>query len=419
MKNTITRIEAREILDSRGNPTIETTIWSGLVHATASVPSGASTGVHEALELRDGDKKCYGGLGVKKACANVNTKIFKLIKGKSLSNLRALDELMILADKTPNKAKLGANAILSVSLAAARLSSQLAGRPLYKHLANQYNFKNLELPTPLLNVINGGVHADSGLDVQEFFIIPLRGSFSEKIQKSHAVIGELKKMLVSKGLSIGVGDEGGFAPKIGTNKKAMRVLVQSIEKAGFKLKKDFALGIDAAASEFFDADKEIYRLSADRKNFKPSSVYKLYAKWIADFGLKIIEDGCAEDDFAGWQKLTSALGHKTILVGDDLFVTNAQRIEKGIIAGIANAVLIKPNQIGSVSETIDAIKLAKKYGYQVIMSHRSGETMDDFIADLAVAVSADYIKAGSLSRGERLAKYNRLMAIELELKGKR
>ncbi len=419
MKNTITRIEAREILDSRGNPTIETTIWSGLVHATASVPSGASTGVHEALELRDGDKKRYGGLGVKKACANVNTKIFKLLKGKSLSNLRALDQLMILADKKPNKAKLGANAILSVSLAAARLSSQLAGRPLYKHLANQYNFKNLELPTPLLNVINGGVHADSGLDVQEFFIIPLRGSFSEKIQKSHAVIRELKKMLVSKGLSVGVGDEGGFAPKIGTNKKAMRVLVQSIEKAGFKLKKDFALGIDAAASEFFDADKEIYRLSADHKNFKPSSVYKLYAKWIADFGLKIIEDGCAEDDFAGWQKLTSALGHKTILVGDDLFVTNAQRIEKGIIAGIANAVLIKPNQIGSVSETIDAIKLAKKYGYQVVMSHRSGETMDDFIADLAVAVSADYIKAGSLSRGERLAKYNRLMAIESELKGKR
>ena len=419
MKNTITRIEAREILDSRGNPTIETKIWSGLVHATASVPSGASTGVHEALELRDGDKKRYGGLGVKKACANVNTKIFKLLKGKSLSNLRALDELMILADKTPNKAKLGANAILSVSLAAARLSSQLAGRPLYKHLANQYNFKNLELPTPLLNVINGGVHADSGLDVQEFFIIPLRGSFSEKIQKSHAVIRELKKMLVSKGLSVGVGDEGGFAPKIGTNKKAMRVLVQSIEKAGFKLKKDFALGIDAAASEFFDADKEIYRLSADHKNFKPSSVYKLYAKWIADFGLKIIEDGCAEDDFAGWQKLTSALGHKTILVGDDLFVTNAQRIEKGIIAGIANAVLIKPNQIGSVSETIDAIKLAKKYGYQVVMSHRSGETVDDFIADLAVAVSADYIKAGSLSRGERLAKYNRLMAIESELKGKR
>ncbi len=419
MKNTITRIEAREILDSRGNPTIETTIWSGLVHATASVPSGASTGVHEALELRDGDKKRYGGLGVKKACANVNTKIFKLLNGKSLNNLRALDDLMILADKTPNKAKLGANAILSVSLAAARLSSQLAGRPLYKHLASQYNFKNLELPTPLLNVINGGVHADSGLDVQEFFIIPLRGSFSEKIQKSHAVIRELKKTLVSKGLSIGVGDEGGFAPKIGTNKKAMRVLVQSIEKAGFKLKKDFALGIDAAASEFFDADKEIYRLSADHKNFKPSSVYKLYAKWIADFGLKIIEDGCAEDDFAGWQKLTSALGHKTILVGDDLFVTNAQRIEKGIIAGIANAVLIKPNQIGSVSETIDAIKLAKKYGYQVIMSHRSGETMDDFIADLAVAVSADYIKAGSLSRGERLAKYNRLMAIESELKGKR
>ncbi len=419
MKNTITRIEAREILDSRGNPTIETTVWSGSVFATASVPSGASTGTHEALELRDGDKKRYAGLGVQKACRNVNTRIFKLLKGKSISNVQLLDELMIAADKTPNKSNLGANAILSVSLASARLAAKLANKPLYKYLATQYGFKGLALPTPLLNVINGGVHADSGLDIQEFFIIPLKGSFADKIQRSHGVIRELKKFLASKRLSTGVGDEGGFAPKIGTNKKAMRSLVQAIENARFKLKKDFALGLDAAASEFFDAEKEIYRFSADNKNYKPSSVYKLYAKWIADFGLQIIEDGCAEDDFLGWQKLTQALGHSTVLVGDDLFVTNPQRIETGIIAGIANAVLIKVNQIGTLTETMKAIKLARKYGYKVIISHRSGETSDDFIADLAVAVSADYIKAGSLARGERLAKYNRLIAIEQELKGKR
>lgn len=423
MKKIITRIEAREILDSRGNPTLETTVWSGADFATASVPSGASTGTHEALELRDGDKKRFAGLGVRKACANVNTKIFRVLKGKSVSNGKLIDELMIAADGTSAKSRFGANAILSVSLASARLAAQLAGKPLYKHLAHQYGYKSdpvsLQLPTPLLNVINGGVHADSGLDIQEFFIIPQKGSFTEKIQRSHAVIRELKKHLVSKGLSIGVGDEGGFAPKIGTNKKALRALVDAIQEAGFKLKKDFSLGIDAAASEFFDAEKEIYRLKADGKNFKPSSMYKLYEKWIRDFGIAIIEDGCAEDDFVGWQKMTVALGGQIVLVGDDLFVTNTQRIETGIIAGIANAVLIKPNQIGTVSETMSAIKLAQKYGYKVIISHRSGETVDDFIADLAVAVSADYIKAGSLSRGERLAKYNRLIAIEAELKGKK
>lgn len=416
MKNTITRIEAREILDSRGNPTIETTVWAGLAQATASVPSGASTGVHEALELRDGDKNRFAGLGVRKACRNVNTKIARLLKGKAVGDTKLIDDLMITADKTDNKSRLGANAILSVSLASARLAAQLASKPLYKYLASKYNYKTLRLPTPLLNVINGGVHADSGLDIQEFFIIPLKGRFAEKIQRSHAVIRALKKLLVGKGFSIGVGDEGGFAPQIGSNKKALRVLVEAIYAAGFKLEKDFALGIDAAASEFFDAKKEVYRFSADWKSYKPASVHKLYEQWIRDFGLKIIEDGCAEDDFLGWQKMTAALGGQTVLVGDDLFVTNTQRIENGIIAGIANAVLIKPNQIGTLTETMAAIKLAQKYGYQVVISHRSGETLDDFIADLAVAVSADYIKAGSLSRGERLAKYNRLIAIEAELK---
>jgi enolase len=417
MKSNITRIEAREILDSRGNPTIETTVWSGKEFATASVPSGASTGTHEAVELRDGDKKRFAGLGVRKACNVVNTTIFSLLKGKPVDQLEKIDQAMIAADKTPNKSRLGANAILSVSLASARLAAQLANKPLYKHLAAQYGYKSVHLPTPLLNVINGGVHADSLLDIQEFFIIPLKGTFADKIQNSHAVIRTLKHYLLIKGLSVGVGDEGGFAPQIGSNKKALQALASSIEKSGFTLGKDFALGIDAAASEFFDADKEIYRFRADYKNFKPSSVYKLYQKWISAYSIRIIEDGCAEDDFLGWQRLTAMLGDQVTLVGDDLFVTNEQRIENGIIAGIANAVLIKPNQIGTITETIAAIKLAQKYGYKVIVSHRSGETADDFIADLAVAVSADYIKAGSLSRGERMAKYNRLLAIEKELQG--
>ncbi len=415
MKNIITRITAREILDSRGNPTVETTVWSGLVCAIASVPSGASTGTHEALELRDGIKHRYSGLGVRRACKNVNTVIARLLKGKSVIDLKTIDELMVNLDKTSDKSKLGANAILSVSLACARLGAKLTNKPLYKYLASQYNFSHLALPTPLLNVINGGVHADSGLDIQEFFIIPIKGKFSDKIQKSFAVIHELKRILIKKGLSVGVGDEGGFAPKIGSNKKALRVLTSAIKSAGFSVGKDFALGIDAAASEFFDANKEIYSLKGDGKHFKPASMYRLYQQWIKAFGLQIIEDGCAEDDFLGWQKLTEELGHKTTLVGDDLFVTNTQRIESGIISGIANAVLIKLNQIGTVSETMVAIKLAQKYGYEVIISHRSGETLDDFIADLSVAVGAKYIKAGSLNRGERLAKYNRLLAIESEL----
>jgi enolase len=417
-KKVITRIQAREILDSRGNPTIETIVWSGADFATASVPSGASTGSHEAFELRDNDKKRFSGLGVQKAVRNVNTKIFKLLKGKSVTNIRLIDELMIAADKTPNKSSLGANAILSVSLACARLGAQVSEKPLYDFLGSYFKYKAYHLPTPLLNVINGGVHADSGLDVQEFFLIPLRGSFAEKIQKSHGVIHELKASFVNKGLSIGVGDEGGFAPKLGSNKKALQFLTAAIKSAGFRVGKDFALGIDAAASEFFDAKKEIYSFKADRKHYKPASVYKQYGQWVKNFGLQIIEDGCAEDDFLGWQQLTAALGKNVTLVGDDLFVTNTQRIETGIIAGIANAVLIKPNQIGTITETVAAIKLAQKYGYKVIMSHRSGETTDDFIADFAVAVNADYIKAGSLSRGERLAKYNRLMAIETELNKK-
>ena len=364
MAHKITKIYAREILDSRGNPTIETTVWSGSVFATASVPSGASTGIHEALELRDGNKKRYAGFGVLKACKNVNVTISKLLKGKPLSDLKKLDDLMIAKDGTANKRRLGANSILSVSLACARLSAKLAEKPLYEFLADEYKLQQggagVSLPTPLLNVINGGVHADSGLDIQEFFIIPLKGTFAQKIEKSHEVIRNLKASLVRRGFSTGVGDEGGFAPKLGSNKKALRMLVSAIETSGFKLTKDFGLGIDAAASEFFDSEKEIYRLKADKKNYKPASVYRLYAQWSKTFGLQIIEDGCAEDDFLGWQKLTESLGGKVSLVGDDLFVTNTQRIEEGIIEGIEKEVLIKLNKIGSFREKREGRKREKK-----------------------------------------------------------
>jgi len=414
MKSKITDIQAREILDSRGNPTIETTVFSGKFFAVASVPSGASTGAHEAVELRDGEKR-FGGLGVKKACLNVTKTILPLLKGIEVDNQLSIDAFMIDKDGTENKSKLGANAMLSVSLAAMRLAASLSGKELYAYLAKRYDYSISTLPTPLVNVINGGVHADSGLDIQEFFIIPKRGTFSAKLQNIHAIIRELKKHLVQGGYSIGVGDEGGFAPKLGSNEKALRQLALAVTSAGLKLGTDVTLGFDAAASEFYDAERDTYRFSADHKHFKPASLYKLYERWIKDYHITVIEDGCAEDDFCGWQHLTSALGKSVMLVGDDLFVTNPQRIQTGIISGIANAVLIKPNQIGTLSETMDAIQLAQKYKYQIVLSHRSGETTDAFIADLATAVNADYIKIGSLNRGERVAKYNRLLEIEHQL----
>lgn len=415
MQSKITNIVSREILDSRGNPTIETTVFCGKLSATASVPSGASTGSHEALELRDGSLKRYHGLGVKKAIANVQKKILPKLKGKNVLEQNRLDELMIALDGTPNKRRLGANAILSVSLATARLAALISGKELYEYLATLCQNKHFRIPQPLFNVINGGVHADSGLDIQEFFLIPLKGSMSDRLQSVHSVIFALKAALKKKRLSVGLGDEGGFAPKLGGNEKALRLLMSAIKTAGLKPGKDMALGIDAAATEFFDGKKETYRLLADRKHYKPASMFRLYKRWSTYYPLIIVEDGCAEDDFLGWQSLTVQLGHSVTLVGDDLFVTDPKRIQSGIISGIANAALIKPNQIGTLTETITAIKTAQKYNYKTIISHRSGETMDDFIADLSVAVGADYIKAGSLARGERIAKYNRLLAIEAKL----
>jgi enolase len=411
----ITKIHAREILDSRGNPTVETTIYSGDLSAKASVPSGASTGVHEALELRDGDKTRFGGKGVLKACRNVNDKIFKAIKGLSAGQQEKIDKIMLELDGTENKSKLGANAILSVSLAAARLAAKAQKLQLFQYLANLYGYELKSLPTPLFNVINGGAHADSGLDIQEFFLIPQTGNFSSQLRMSVEVFHILKDDLAKKGLTVAVGDEGGFAPKLSSNEEAFRQLLQAIEKAGYRPGADFNLGMDAAASEFFDSKKGIYTLKASKLSAKSSSIYQIYKKWLAKYPIQIIEDGCAEDDFLGWKFLTQKLGSQVLLVGDDLFVTNPQRISLGITQKIANAVLIKVNQIGTLTETLAAIKLAQKNHYKIVVSHRSGEICDSFIADLAAATNAEFIKAGAPSRGERVAKYNRLLEIEEQL----
>ncbi len=409
----ITKIQAMEVLDSRGNPTIQTTVWAGDECAKASVPSGASTGVHEALELRDNDSKRYGGKGVLKACKNVNKKIFKVVKGISADRQEEIDNKMLSLDGTDNKRKLGANAILSVSLAVARLAAKLHHSELFSYLAQTYGYTPKTLPTPFFNVINGGAHADSGLDIQEFFIIPLKGSFATKLRMGAEVFHQLKSQLAKQGLTVAVGDEGGFAPKlIGGNETALKQLTQAIKSAKYILGRDFALGMDAAASEFFDAKKGTYEFKSSKISASPSNVYQVYKRWLSKYPLLAIEDGCAEDDFLGWKFLTQNLGNQTLLIGDDLFVTNPVRIQMGITQKIANAVLIKVNQIGTLTETLAAIKLAQKNKYKVVISHRSGETCDSFIADLAVAVGADYIKTGAPSRGERLAKYNRLLEIE-------
>ncbi len=408
----ITKIQALEIVDSRGNPTVQTTIWTGNISATASIPSGASTGVHEALELRDGDKKRYNGLGVQKACKNVNVKIFNAVKGISAEDQEKIDAAMLELDGTENKRKLGANAILSVSLAAARLAAKCHNTELFSYLGKKYGYEPKTLPTPFFNVINGGKHADSGLDIQEFFIIPQKGKFSEKLRMGAEVFHALKAQLAKKGLSTAVGDEGGFAPRLRSNEEALKELADAIAAAKYRLGRDFFLGLDAASSEFFDEKKGSYELRASKLTAKSSNIYQIYRKWMVKYPILAIEDGCAEDDFLGWKFLTQNLGEKVLLVGDDLFVTNPTRIQMGITQKIANAVLIKVNQIGTLTETLAAIKLAQKNNYKIVISHRSGETADDFIADLAVAAGAEYIKAGAPSRGERLAKYNRLVEIE-------
>lgn len=410
----ITKIQAMEVLDSRGNPTVQTTIWSGDVFAKASVPSGTSTGAHEALELRDNDRKRYNGKGVLKACRNVNEKIFKVIKGLSAADQKKIDDTMIALDGTDNKSKLGANAILSVSLAVARLAAKCQKIELFEYLAQKYGYVPKVLPTPLLNVINGGAHARStGLDIQEFFLIPVSGGkFSEKLRKGTEVYHVLQKELLAKGYSTGVGDEGGFAPKLGSNEVVFNFLANAVEAAGYKMGKDFNLGADVAASEFFDAKRGLYLLKADKKSYKSTQIYKMYRQWFEKYHLAIIEDGCAEDDIVAWKLLNQELGKETIIVGDDLFVTNIKRLQMGIQQNLANAIIIKVNQIGTLTETIQTVKLAQKNKYKIILSHRSAETCDPFIADLSAAVNAEYLKMGAPCRGERLAKYNRLLEIE-------
>ncbi|NCD00545.1 phosphopyruvate hydratase [bacterium] len=411
----IKSIIAREILDSRGNPTVETkiTLVNGL-KAKASVPSGASTGVHEAHELRDGNKKRYDGLGVLKAVKNVNEVIAKKLIGKEVTEQEKIDNLLLKLDGTKNKKKLGANAILSVSLACARLGAIEKKQELYEYIFKTYNFDhNFFLPLPFFNIFNGGKHADTNLDFQEFMIAPVKKTtFKERVRIGAEVFHKLGEVLRSANLDTDVGNEGGYAPDIDSTIQALELILASVVESGYEPGKDIKLGTDVGSSELYDKKSKKYVFSLDQANFTKDNLIGLYFEWLRKYPFLLIEDGLAEDDWSGWKELTNELGDKLVLVGDDLFVTNEERLRKGIKEGVANSVLIKPNQVGTLTETINCVKLAKKHGYQIMLSHRSGETDDDFIADLAVAVGSEYIKSGSLSRGERLVKYNRLMEIE-------
>ena len=408
----IREIHAREILDSRGNPTIEVEIaLEDGTQARAAVPSGASTGKFEALELRDGDPKRYDGKGVLKAVDNVHKVIAPALKGMDACDQRALDGRMLELDGTPNKSRLGANAILGVSLAAARAAAQSRGIPLYRHLMELMGETTPRLPIPLMNVLNGGVHADNPLDVQEFMIVPIGAkSFQEAVRMGAETFHALKALLKKRGLSTAVGDEGGFAPHLPENEEGLRALMEAIERAGYVPGEEIALALDVAASELFDEDKGVYRLEG--RTLQAHELIGLYEEWLERYPIISLEDGLAEEDWDGWQKLTERLGGRVQIIGDDLFVTNPERLQRGIDRGIANAILIKPNQIGTLTETLETIRLAKEAGYRTIISHRSGETEDPFIADLAVGTAAGQIKTGSLSRGERTAKYNQLLRLE-------
>ncbi|UCE20990.1 MAG: phosphopyruvate hydratase [Candidatus Aminicenantes bacterium] len=413
-KTTIQEINAREILDSRGNPTVSTEVIleSGVV-GKAAVPSGASTGTHEALELRDEDPSRYLGKGVLKAVANVKEIITPEIVGMDALEQEELDRRLIQLDGTPSKKKLGANAILSVSMAAAHAASQALNLSLYHYLNKRENYL---LPVPLINILNGGSHADNNVDIQEFMIAPVGSpNFSEAIRAAAEVFHHLKKILRKKEYSTAVGDEGGFAPNLKSNEEALDLILESIEDAGYKPGIDIHLALDAAASEFYSDDKYIFKKSDGSKR-SSSEMVEFYRNLVENYPIISIEDGFAEDDWEGWKLMTDALGDKIQIVGDDIFVTNLERFKKGINQGIGNSILIKLNQIGTLSETTETVKYAHKNGYSAVISHRSGETEDTFIADLSVALNTGQIKTGSLSRSERVAKYNRLLEIEEELK---
>lgn len=409
--STINAIVAREILDSRGNPTVECDVYldSGVM-GRAAVPSGASTGIREALELRDKDAR-YGGKGVMKAVENIHAKIQPALIGFDVTQQASIDAQMIEDDGTENKSNFGANAILGVSMACARAAANYVGLPLYRYLGGM---GAVQMPVPMMNVINGGAHANNNLDLQEFMIIPIGApSFHEAVRYGAETFHALKKIINGRGMSTAVGDEGGFAPNIDSHEEAIELIIEAIKAAGYKPGKDIAIGLDCAASEFYEDGKYVQK--GQGKTYTAEEWIKVLEGWVAKYPIISIEDGMAEVDWEGWKKLTDAMGRRVQLVGDDLFVTNPKILAEGIQKGVANSILIKVNQIGSLSETLAAIEMAKRAGYSVVVSHRSGETEDSFIADLAVGVNAGQIKTGSMSRSDRMAKYNQLLRIEEEL----
>ncbi len=411
----IAAIHAREILDSRGNPTVEAeVVLAGGTRARAAVPSGASTGEHEAVELRDGDKAHYLGKGVLQAVENVESILAPELTGIDASNQRLLDATMIAIDGTPNKSRLGANAILAVSMAAARASSVALNMPLYRYIGG---VNASILPVPMMNILNGGAHADNNVDFQEFMVMPVGAErFSDALRWGTEVFHTLKGVLKKKGYNTAVGDEGGFAPSLKSNEEAIELILESIELAGYKPGEDIAIALDPASSEFYDKDAARYIFKkSDRREMTSEEMARYWESWTRQYPIISIEDGLAENDWDGWKYLSELIGGNIQLVGDDLFVTNTERLQRGIEEGVANSILIKVNQIGTVSETLEAIELGRRYGYTSIISHRSGETEDTFIADLAVGTGAGQIKTGSASRTDRIAKYNQLLRIEEEL----
>jgi enolase len=410
----IAGIYARQILDSRGNPTIEVdVVTTNGVLGRAAVPSGASTGIHEAVELRDGDKSIYLGKGVLKAVNNVNTLINDALNGMDIFDQKAIDTALIKLDGTPNKSNLGANAILGTSLAVAKAAAQETNLSLFKYVGG---VGAVTMPVPMMNILNGGSHADNLIDIQEFMVMPFgASSFSEGLRWGTEVFHHLKSVLKSKGMSTNVGDEGGFAPSLGSNEEAIQVVIEAVEKAGFKLGHDMYIALDAASSEFYKADKGVYHFESTGEDRTSAEMVAYWEEWTKKYPIISIEDGLAEDDWAGWKLATEKMGDKVQLVGDDLFVTNTKRLSRGIEEGIANSILVKVNQIGSLTETIEAVQMATRNSYTSVMSHRSGETEDSTIADLAVALNCGQIKTGSASRSDRMAKYNQLLRIEEEL----
>jgi enolase len=412
--STIVKVFGRQILDSRGNPTVEVdVITKNGITGRAAVPSGASTGIHEAVELRDNDNSKYLGKGVLKAVNYVNTVINESLHGMDVSNQKAIDTLLIRIDGTENKSNLGANAILGVSMAVAKAAAQESGLSLYRYIGG---VGAVTLPVPMMNILNGGSHADNLIDIQEFMVMPFgASSFSEGLQWGTEVFHHLKSVLKKRGMSTNVGDEGGFAPNLGSNEEAIHVVIEAVEKAGFKPGEDMFIALDAASSEFYDADTKTYKFHSTNEERNAAEMVDFWTSWCKKYPIISIEDGLAEDDWDGWKMLTGSIGETVQLVGDDLFVTNSKRLSRGIEEGIANSILVKVNQIGTLTETIEAVQMATRNNYTSVMSHRSGETEDTTIADLAVALNTGQIKTGSASRSDRMAKYNQLLRIEEEL----